>query len=200
MKLYFTPGACSLASIIALRECEVSFVMERVDLKTKQTEDGDDFFTVNPKGYVPALQTEHGVLTENVAVLQYIADINPQRKLAPPKESFERYRLAEWLAFISSEVHKSFKPFFMPDANDLEKQHAVDKLRQRLDYLEKSLDGNTFLMGENFGVADAYLYTVLIWLPKTGLDLAQWPTTQRYHRRIAERSSVQEAHKAEKAG
>lgn len=200
MKLYFSPGACSLASIIALRESGAAFVLERVDLKTKRTANDEDFLNVNPKGYVPALQTDKGLLTENIAVLQYIADLNPKSKLVPPNDSYERYRSLEWLAFVSTELHKSFKPFFMPDAGDLEKKHAVDKLRQRLDYVEQSLDGNNFLLGEDFGAADAYLYTVLNWLPKTGLDLAQWPLTQRYHKRIAERSTVQEAHKAEKAG
>ena len=198
MKLYFSPGACSLASIIALRESGATFVVERVDLKTKRTENDEDFLDINPKGYVPALQTAQGLLTENVAVLQYIADLNAHAKLAPPKDSFERYRLLEWLGYVSSEIHKSFKPFFMPDADELEKKHAVDKLRQRLDLVEHSLERHDFLMGEHFSVADAYLYTVLTWLPKTGLELKQWPAIQRYHRRIDERSTVQEARKMEK--
>jgi glutathione S-transferase len=199
MKLYFTPGACSLAAHISLQESGVPYVIERVDLKSKKTACGDDFMTINPKGYVPALQFEKGVLTENVAVLQYIADLKPASHLAPGKESFERYRLVEWLGFISTEVHKGFKAFFTPDASEQEKSRAVEKLKQRLDYIEQRFNGNPFLMGDQFTVADAYLYTVLSWLPKAGIDLAQWPKTKRYHKLIGERSAVQEAQKAEQA-
>jgi glutathione S-transferase len=199
MKLYFALGTCALAAHIALQEAGLPYVIEKVDLKSKKTASGDDYLSINPKGYVPALQFEKGVLTENVAVLLYIADLKPDRNLAPPKDSFERYRLIEWLGFISSEVHKTFKPFFTPGASDDEKSRAAEKLGQRFDYIVQFLDGPPFLMGEHFTVADAYLYTVLGWLPKVGMDLSKWPVLQRYHRRIGERSTVQEVQKAEKA-
>ena len=198
MKLYYHPGTCALAAHIALQESGAPYVIEKVNLKTKQTESGDDYFGINPKGYVPALQTDEGtLLTENVAVLQYIADLRPEARLAPPKDSFERYRLLEWLAFINSEVHATYKPFFMPNAVDEERQHAAEKLSKRLGHVEHSLESKDFLLGENFSVADAYLYTVLGWLPKTGLSLSTWPRIERFHRRIGERITVQQAQKAE---
>lgn len=199
MKLYLTPGACSLASHIALRELGLSFETEKVDLATKKTASGADFTAVNPKGYVPTLEVDEGVLTENVAVLQYIADLQPESGLAPAPESFERYRLLEWLAFINSEIHKGYKPYFDPTATDQEKARASEKLGQRLAYVEPSLDGKSFLMGEQFTVADAYLYTVLTWAPIAGLDLARWPNTQAYFRRVGERPAVQAAQEAERA-
>ncbi len=200
MKLYFTPGACSFASHIALRELGVPFDMERVDLRSKKTGAGDDFAAINPKGYVPTLDTDKGVLTENIAVLQYIADLKPEAKLAPAKESFERYRLQEWLGFINSEIHKGYKPYFDPNATDSEKSRAGEKLGQRYDYVERQLDGKSFLMGEQFTVADAYLYAVLAWVPKTTLkDLSKWPNLQRYQARICERPAVQAAQKVESA-
>lgn len=199
MKLYFAPGTCSLAAHISLQESGVSYTTERVDLKTKKTASGDDFMKVNAKGYVPALQFEKGVLTENVAVLQYIADLKPAAGLAPARESFERYRLQEWLAFISTEIHKGFKAFFTPDATEQEKSRAAEKLGQRLDYIERRFDGNPFLMGNQFTVADAYLYTVLGWLPHVGIDLGKWPKTQRFHQHVGERSAVQAVQNAEKA-
>lgn len=200
MKLYFTPGTCSFASHIALRELGVPFDMERVDLRSKKTGTDDDFTAINPKGYVPTLRTDKGVLTENIAVLQYIADLRPEAGLAPAKENFERYRLQEWLGFINSEIHKGYKPYFDPNATDSEKSRAGEKLGQRYDYVERQLDGKTFLMGEQFTVADAYLYAVLAWVPKTTLkDLGKWPNLQRYQARIRERPAVQAAQKIESA-
>lgn len=197
MKLYFANGACSLAAHISLLEAGVAHETERVDLGTKKTATGADFMKINPKGYVPTLQLDKGVLTENVAVLQYIADLKPAAGLAPAKDSFERYRLQEWLAYISTEVHKSFKPFFTPGASEDEKSRGAAKLGQRLDYIEQRLNDGQFLMGGQFTVADAYLYTLFGWLPRVGVDAGKWPKIQRYHQRIGERSAVQQAHKAE---
>lgn len=199
MKLYFKPGTCAFASHIALRELGVPFDMEMVDLATKKTASGADFLAVNPKGYVPALQIDQGVLTENVAVLQYIADLEPARGLAPARDSFERYRLQEWLAFINSEIHKAHTPFFDPKATEDERARATQKLERRLGYVDRRLDGQPFLTGEQFTIADAYLYTVLTWAPKAKLDLSRWPNVQAYFKRISERPSVQAARREEQA-
>lgn len=199
MKLYFCPGACSFAAHIALQEAGVACDYERVDLKSKKTAGGGDFNAINPKGYVPTLQIDQGVLTENVAVLQYIADLNPQSGLAPARDSFERYRLQEWLAYVNSEVHKSYKPYFDPQANDSEKARAAQKLVQRLDYVEAQLGDKPYLLGQRFTVADAYLYTVLGWLSVASLDIARWPRLQAYQQRIAGRPAVKAAHAAENA-
>jgi glutathione S-transferase len=198
MKLYYLPGACSLASNIALREAGLKFELVKVDRRTKQTSDGLDFNEVNPKGYVPALRLDDGqVLTENVTVLQYIADRNPAAKLAPPAGTLERYRLMEWLSFINSEVHKSFGPLFHKDSPEGAKQYARTNLGTRLDYLERAMGSKTFLMGEQFTVADAYLFTVLSWGAYLDLDIGKWPQLKRYVERIGERPHVLEARKSE---
>lgn len=199
MKLYFSPGACSLASHIALREAGLDCAYERVDLKGKKTAAGGDFNAINPKGYVPTLEIDQGTLTENVAVLQYIADLKPQSGLAPARDSFERYRLQEWLAYVNSEIHKTYKPYFDPRAGDDEKARATEKLAQRLDYVEQQLGGKSYLLGERFSVADAYLYTTLTWLPLAKLDLARWPALRAYKQRIGERPAVRAAQAAEHA-
>lgn len=199
MKLYFHPGTCAFASHIALCELGVAFDKEDVDLKTKKTASGKDYLTVNPKGYVPALQTDQGILTENVAVLQYIADLQPKSGLAPARDSFDRYRLQEWLGFISSEIHKAYTPYFDPKGGEDERARATEKLGRRLAYVEEKLGGQPFLMGEQFTVADAYLYTVLTWAPVAKLDLSRWPKVQAYCKRIAARPAVQAAQREEKA-
>ena len=200
MKLYYKRGTCALAAHIALRELGVPFDLETVDLKTKRTGSGGDYLAVNPKGYVPALEIDQGVLTENVAVLQYLADLKPDAGLAPARDSFERYRLQEWLAFVNSEVHKSYSAYFIPDADEDEKRHAAEKLVKRLGYLNEVLSDKQFLMGDRFTVADAYLYTVLTWArPVAGLDLSKWPAVQAYFERINGRDSVRTAKDAEKA-
>lgn len=197
MKLYYLTGACSLASGISLLEAGLKFEWVKVDRHSRRTADGLDFNEINPKGYVPALRLDDGeVLTENVAVLQYIADRNPAAKLAPPAGTMERYRLVEWLAFISSEVHKNFSPLFRDLSEDV-KQFARSNLTNRLNYLERTLGNRTFLMGEQFTVADAYLYVVLSWSAHVKLDLAQWPQLKRYVDRVGARPHVNEALKAE---
>ncbi|HKO88500.1 MAG TPA: glutathione transferase GstA [Burkholderiales bacterium] len=200
MKLYFSPGACSLASHIGLREVGAKFDLERVDLKTHKTVTGEDFYAINPKGYVPTLALDGGgILTENAAVLPYIADLKPESGLAPQRGTAERYRLFEWLGFIGSEVHKNHKPFFSADASEKEKSAAMEKLRERYKLIEQTLANQPFLLGNRFSVADAYLFVMLTWMTKTGLDMSQWPSLQSFYERVGERDSVKQAREAEKA-
>jgi glutathione S-transferase len=200
MKLYFFPGACSLASNIALRDAGLEFELVKVDRHTRKAGDGLDFNEVNPKGYVPALRLDDGqVLTENVCVLQYIADRNPAAKLAPAAGTMERYRLMEWLSFINSEVHKSFGPLFHKDAPEGAKQYARTNLSGRLELAQRLLGSKTFVMAEQYTVADPYLYTVLSWGAYVDLDIGRWPQLKRYVERIGERPHVLEARKAEGA-
>jgi glutathione S-transferase len=195
MKLYIWPGACSLASNIALHEAGIPFQISKVDKRTKRA-DGVDFVTINPKGYVPALQLDDGqVLTENVAVLQYIADLNPAAKLAPPAGTMERYRLQEWLSFINSEVHKAFSPLFSAEATEETKTYARNYLAKRLAYLDGALGDRTYLTGDQFTVADAYLFTVLGWGAHVGVDIG--PRLKSYVERVRARPKVIEAMTAE---
>jgi glutathione S-transferase len=196
VKLYYMTGACSLASAISLLEAGLKFELVKVDRHTRKTADGLDFSDVNPKGYVPALRLDNGeVLTENVAVLQYIADRNPAAKLAPAAGTLERYRLVEWLGFISSEIHKSFTPLFRKDLPEDGKQYSRKNLTLRLDYLQRVITNRAFLMGEQFTVADAYLFTVLGWAKHVDVDIG--PQLERYVERIGARPHVIEAMKAE---
>jgi glutathione S-transferase len=198
MKLYYMPGACSLAANIALREASLKFDLVKVDRQTKRAADGLDFNEVNPKGYVPALTLDSGeTLTENVAVLQYIADRNPAAKLAPAAGTMERYRLVEWLAFITSEIHKGFGPLFRKDAPDDTKNYARQNIATRAGWLNSNLGARSFLMGEQFTVADAYLFVVLGWGARVGIDLAQWPQLQGLVARVGARPNVIEALKSE---
>lgn len=195
MKLYIWPGACSMASNIALHEAGIKFDLAKVDKRTKKV-DGVDFTTINPKGYVPTLRLDDGeVLTENVAVLQYIADLNPASKLAPPAGTMERYRLQEWLSFINSEIHKAFSPLFNPEATEDMRTFARNYLAKRLGYLETALGDRKFLMGDQFTIADAYLFTVLGWGAHVGVTIS--PKLQAYYDRIKARPHVVEAMTAE---
>lgn len=197
MKLYLKPGACSLAAHIALEEIGAPYDTVRVDLKTKKMADGGDYFAVNPKGYVPALELpEGGLLTENVAVLSYLGDRKPEAKLAPAAGTMARYRLVEWLGFISSELHKSFTPFFAGWPEEA-KAASKQKLEKRFDHVEAALNGKDYLTGPDFSVADAYLYTMLTWAPAAGLDVAKWPALQAYQARVAARPAVKAVHAAE---
>jgi glutathione S-transferase len=197
MKLYYMKGACSLASYISLNEAGVKFEAIEVSHKTHKTPDGQDFNTINTKGYVPALLLDSGeLLTENVAVLQYIADRNPASKLAPPAGTIERYRLMEWLSYINSEVHKSFAPLFYPVSEDV-KQFARSNLNKRLDWLETAIGSKNYLMGEQFTVADAYLYVVLSWSVHVGVDVGKWPALKRHSERVGARPHVIASLKAE---
>ncbi len=198
MKLYYLSGACSLASNIALREAGLKFELVKVDRHTKKAADGLDFNEVNPKGYVPALTLDSGeTLTENICVLQYIADRNPGAKLAPPNGTMERYRLIEWLGFISAEIHKNFSPLFRPDAPEDFRQFVLGNLSKRLDYLQRAFGSKTFLTGEQFTIADCYLSVVLSWSAHVKLDLGKWPELKRYVDRVQARPHVVEALKGE---
>ena len=198
MKLYFSTGACSLAPHIVLREIGVPFELDRVNLAAKKTESGADYLEVNPKGYVPALRLDNGdVLTEVPAVVQYLADFSPERQLAPAAGTMERYRLIEWLNFISTELHKTFSPLFKPNTPDETKQAARDTIAARLGIVEKQLQGGDYLTGNQFGVADAYLFAVLRWARPVKFDLGPWPAVQAYMQRVAERPAVREAMDAE---
>lgn len=198
MKLYFSPGACSLASHITLLEAGLPFTADKVDMRTHQTSDGQDFNAINPKGYVPALALDTGeVLSEGQAILQYLADQKPGAQLAPPAGTLPHYRLIEWLSYISSELHKGFGPLLRPGVAEDEKAAARDRLGQRLTYVANHLASRQYLVGEHFTVADAYLYTVLTWTRPTGIDLAAWPVLAAYRERVQQRPAVQAARRAE---
>jgi glutathione S-transferase len=198
MKLYYSRGACSLSPHIVLREAGLPFELVAVDLKAKTFAGGGDFRAVNPKGYVPVLELDDGRrLTEGPAIVQYLADLAPAAGLAPPNDSFERYRLQEWLNFISTEIHKQFSPLFDPTASDDTKTRQKDKLAGRFDWLQAELGERDFLMETGFTVADAYLFTVLNWSRAMGIDLERWPALKKYTARIGERPAVDAALKAE---
>ncbi len=187
MKLYFSPGACSLASHIALHEAEADFAHERVDLKTKKTSSGEDFAKINPKGYVPALELDGGeLLTENIAVLDWIAGEYPELGV---EGRLGRARSIETLAFISTEVHKSFKPLFA-GGSDEEKRKAKEHIEKRLQFLADRLSGD-FLLGNRFSVADCYLFVMLQWASKFGISIPE--KLSAFHERLLKRPSVQEA-------
>ncbi len=194
MQLYFSPGACSLASHIALREAGLPFDLKRTDVKTKKLEDGSDYFAVNSKGAVPALRLDDGqVLTEGPAILQYIADQKPESRLAPKSGTLERYRLLEWLNFITSEIHKGFSPLFNPTVDVKVKEYTTQNLEKKFDWLNTQLAGKKFLTGDNFTIADAYLFVVVNWTNFVGIDLARWPALKEFQARVAARPQVQEA-------
>jgi glutathione S-transferase len=196
MKLYYSPGACSLAPHIAMRELGIDVDLKKVDLKAKQV-DGGDYKQVNGKGYVPAIETPAGVLTEAPVILQYLADQKPEAGLAPRPGDKERYKLQEMLNFITSELHKGMGSFFSPAMNDGWRQAMTDRLGLRFDWLAKQLEGKQYVMGDKFSVADAYLFTILNWAPIVKFDLGKWPTLTEYQKRVASRPKVQEAMKAE---
>jgi glutathione S-transferase len=199
MKLYYSPGACSLSPHIVLREAGIHADLEQVDLKTKRTKSNADFTAINPKGQVPALVLDDGqVLTEGPAVVQYLADRKPEAKLAPPNGTIERYRVEEWLNFITAELHKSFGALFNPDVPADYKSFAKDLIAGRFAYVDRHLaQHGPFLMGSQFTVADAYLFTVANWTKFLKIDLGQWPNLKAYVERVAGRPKVQEALKAE---
>jgi glutathione S-transferase len=199
MKLYYSPGACSLSPNIILREAGIPFELERVDNSTKKTETGADFAKVNPKGYVPTLRLDDGqVLTEGAAIVQYIADQRPETGLAPRGGTIERARVQEHLNFTASEIHKAFGPLFSPDTTDAGKQAAMANVGRKLDHMERVLsDGRAYLLGDHFSVADAYLFVVSTWTKPTGIGLTKWPHLAKFVERVAARPKVREAMKAE---
>lgn len=198
MKLYYLPGACSLAPHIVLRETGTAVTLAKVDRNTKQTDTGENFLEVNPKGYVPAIALDDGtVITEAQVVLQYLAEQAPQSGLAPAAGSVDHYKLQEWLGFISTELHKNMGSFFNPKQTPEWRETVAALLGKRLDYVTTQLDGKAFLLGDTFTVADAYLFTVLNWSGKAKFDLSPWPVLVDYHKRLSERPSVQQALKEE---
>ena len=197
MKLYYAPGACSLSPHIVAREAGLPMTLVRIDNKNKRTESGEDFRAIQPKGYVPLLELDDGTrLSEGPAIVQYLADHAPGTKLAPANGTFERYRLQEWLNFITSEVHKQFSPMFDASMPEEAKAKFRSKLAGRFDWLAEQLQGREFLM-DAFTVADAYLFTVLRWSKFAGLDLDRWPALKQYFDRIGARPHVQAALKEE---
>ena len=197
MKLYYLPGACSMATKISLIEAGQTFDAIAVDRATKQTADGKDFNTINPKGYVPTLVLNDGkVLTENVAVLAYVGSLGTH-SLAPQIGSFDYYRLLEWLSYINSEVHKNMSPLFRPDTSEDAKTAARTLIARRLAYIEERLGNHAWLMGDDFSVADAYLYVTLSWNARTLVDISGLPRLTAYYERCRARPSVQQVRKAE---
>jgi glutathione S-transferase len=193
MKLYFSPGACSLSPHIVLLEAGLEFTSERVDLREKKTAGGDDYRAINPKGYVPALVLDDGsLLSEGPAIVQYLADLAPGAALLPPVGEAARYQVIAWLNYISAELHKNFGPLFNPAATDDMKAHARKMLALRLEYVASQL-GNREYLETRFSVADAYLFTVLGWADFVQLSLEDWPVLGEYRARVAARPAVQQA-------
>ncbi|MCP4620739.1 MAG: glutathione transferase GstA [Bradyrhizobium sp.] len=193
MKLYYSPGACSLSPHIALLEAGLPYDLVKVDLRAKKLENGDDYLTVNPKGQVPALQLDSGELvTEGPVIVQMIAD-KAGKDLAPARDSAERYKLLEWLNFITTEVHKNFGPMFSPVLADDAKAFFKDRVMGKFKYIDSQLAGRDYLMGKQFTVADGYLFTMLAWADRMKFDLSAMPNLLAYKARVAARPKVQEA-------
>jgi glutathione S-transferase len=194
MKLYYSPGACSLSPHIALLEAGLPYDLVKVDLKAKKLENGDDYLKVNPKGQVPALALDSGELvTEGPVIVQMIADKASGMNLAPARDSAERYKLLEWLNFITSEVHKSFGPLFSPVLADDAKAFFKDRVMGKFKYVDGALAGHDYLMGKQFTVADGYLFTMLSWADRMKFDLSGMPNLVAYRDRVAARPKVKEA-------
>jgi glutathione S-transferase len=195
MKLYYAPGACSLSPHIVAEEAGIALELEKVDLREHKTEAGEDFYKINPKGYVPALKLDDGsILTEGVAIVLYLADQNPASNLAPANGTFERYRLMEWLTFINSELHKNFSPLFGDSSDDLKKA-AKAKIAKRSAYVDSALTDKDYLLGSTFSVADAYLFVMTNWATAMKLDLPVHLTA--FRQRVLARPKVLVAMKAE---
>ena len=198
MKLYFSPGACSLSPHIVLQEAGLPFEKVKTDTKTKVMENGGDFKQINPLGYVPVLELDDGTrITEGPAIVQYIADKVPGKNLAPANGTPERIKLQSWLNFITSELHKGFSPLFNPAMPDEAKKIFRERLATRFAHLDKHFAGNDYLMGKAFSVADPYLFTVSNWAPRVDVDLSSFGNVLAYRKRVAERPAVQAAMKAE---
>jgi glutathione S-transferase len=194
MKLYYSPGACSLSPHIALLEAGLPYDLVKVDLRAKKLENGDDFLKVNPKGQVPALALDSGELvTEGPVIVQMIADKAAAKNLAPARDSAERYKLMEWLNFVTAELHKNFSPLFSPVLSDDTKAFFKDRLMGKFKYIDSALAGHDYLLGKQFTVADAYLFTMLCWADRMKFDFSALPNLLAYKARVAARPKVQEA-------
>ncbi|MCI4567137.1 glutathione transferase GstA [Lysobacter sp. CFH 32150] len=198
MKLYYAPGVCSLASHIVAHEAGIDLSIEKVDTKAKRTETGRDYLEVTPKGYVPALEFDDGeVLTEGPAILQYLADLKPESGLAPANGTLARSRLQETLGYINSEIHKSYSPLFNPATSAEVRDERKAYLRKRYDLLDKKLAQQSWLQGDTFTVADAYLFVVTNWAKGAELDLSEFSALTVFQQRVAARPAVQAAMQAE---
>ena len=198
MKLYYSPGACSLSPHIVLREAGLAFEPVLASTKTHALADGTDYYGINPLGYVPLLELDDGTrLREGPAIVQYIADLVPVKNLAPANGTLPRYRLQEWLTFIGMELHKGFGPLFNPNMPEEAKTISKNRLMERLAFVNGQLEGKQYLMGDNFSVPDAYLFTVTNWARPMRIDLAPYPNLVAFRERMAARPAVQEAMKAE---
>ncbi len=198
MKLYYSPGACSLSPHIVLHEAGLAYEPVLASTKTHKLADGTDFYSINPLGYVPVLELDDGTrLREGPAIVQYLADQAPQKNLAPAPGTLARYRLQEWLSFIGTEVHKGFGPLFAPGTPEEYKPQIKQRLLSRLQWVDGELTGKQYLMGDHFTVADAYLFTVTNWAQFVGLDISQLKNLAAYRERIGARPAVQAAMKAE---
>jgi glutathione S-transferase len=198
MKLYYSPGVCSLSPHIVAREAGIALDMTKVNLAEKTFEGGGDYWKINGRGYVPSLELDDGrILTEGPAIVQYLADQKPDSGLAPKAGTLERYRLQEWLNFITSEIHKGFSPLFKPTTPDDYKRILKENLATRFDGLDRQLEGRPYLMGDRFSVADAYLFVVLTWTRPTQIDVTKWPNIKGFMERVSSRPKVREALKAE---
>jgi len=198
MKLYYSTGACSLSPHIALREAGLPFELVLASTKTHKLADGTDYYGINPKGYVPLLELDNGErLSEGPAIVQYIADQAPAKQLAPANGTMARYRLQEWLTFIGTEIHKAFSPLFNPAITDEARAAAKTRITGRLSYVDQQLAGKPYLLGDQFSVADGYLFTVVNWARPIGIDLSALPHLTAFMARVAARPAVQEAMKAE---
>jgi glutathione S-transferase len=198
MKLYFSPGACSLSPHIVLHETGLPFTTEKVDLRSKQTAAGADYLAINPKGYVPALAIdEGGLLTEGPAIIQFLADKVPEKQLAPPNGSLERYKMMSWLTFIGTEIHKNYSPMFDPSRPDEARATATTNLLKRYAYVDSMLAGQDYLLGSDFSVADVYLFVVTNWAGMLKLDLSGYQHVAAFQKRMFSRPAVQQAMKAE---
>ena len=198
MKLYYSPGACSLSPHIILHESGLSFEHVLAPTKTHQLDDGTDYYSINPLGYVPLLELDDGTrLTEGPAIVQYIADQVPAKNLAPANGTLERYKLQSWLNFISTELHKGFSPLFNPATPADYKPMVIDKLMSRMKWVDGQLAGKQYLMGDAFSVADPYLFTVTNWAPRVGVDISSFANIASFRERMAARPAVQAAMKHE---
>lgn len=198
MKLYYAPGACSLSPHIVLREADLRFELVKTDTKTKKLEGGGDYWAINPKGYVPCLELDNGErLTEGPAIVQYLADRAPTKGLAPESGSFERYRLQEWLNYISTELHKAYGALFTPTTPPDYKPIVMDRLALRYGLVEAALSQQPYLLGAGFSVADAYLFVVTRWANHVKLSLERFPSLRAFQARVGERPAVQAALAAE---
>jgi glutathione S-transferase len=198
MKLYYSPGACSLSAQIVLREAGLAYEPVAAPTKTHQLPDGTDYYSINPLGYVPMLELDDGTrLREVPSVLQYIADQVPTKYLAPAHGTLPRYRLQEWLTFIGTELHRSFSPLFNSQMPEEAKKISRERLAKRFQWLDGELAGKEYLMNQHFSVADAYLFAVTRWAKPLNVDLTPYPNLRAHHERIGERPAVQEALKVE---